>query len=181
MANVLYSLQTGLESDDLSVVTAKTGKRGLALVPKENPDVVIVDVRLPDMSGLEVFDKIKELAPKVPVVIITAFAATETAIEAMKRGAFEYLLKPVDRSVARLGMVMGLIGAGIKTFARLFYYTPLILLSGATYLTVIEPQLPALSLLFIRLNNQGAAIALIFFGFETLLNKSQQDVLNPED
>jgi len=95
-ANVLYSLQAGLETDDLTVVTAKTGKRGLSLVPKENPDVVIVDVRLPDMSGLEVFDKIKEIAPKVPVVIITAFAATDTAIEAMKRGAFEYLLKPVD-------------------------------------------------------------------------------------
>jgi nitrogen regulation protein NR(I) len=60
------------------------------------PDVVIVDVRLPDMSGLEVFDRIKEIAPRVPVIIITAFAATETAIEAMKRGAFEYLLKPVD-------------------------------------------------------------------------------------
>ncbi|MCE9561584.1 MAG: sigma-54 dependent transcriptional regulator [Planctomycetes bacterium] len=94
--NVLYSLQTGLETDDLSVVTAKTGKRGITLVPKENPDVVIVDVRLPDMSGLEVFDRIKEIAPKVPVIIITAFAATDTAIEAMKRGAFEYLLKPVD-------------------------------------------------------------------------------------
>jgi two-component system nitrogen regulation response regulator GlnG len=95
-SNLLYSLQAGLETDDLAVVTAKTGKRGLALVPKEDPDVVIVDVRLPDMSGLEVFDRIKELAPRVPVVIITAFAATETAIEAMKRGAFEYLLKPVD-------------------------------------------------------------------------------------
>jgi DNA-binding response OmpR family regulator len=95
-SNVLYSLQTGLESDELNVVTAKTGKRGITLVPKENPDVVIVDVRLPDMSGLEVFDKIKEIAPKVPVIIITAFAATDTAIEAMKRGAFEYLLKPVD-------------------------------------------------------------------------------------
>jgi nitrogen regulation protein NR(I) len=95
-ANVLYSLQTGLEADDLTVVTAKTGKRGLALVPKENPDVVIVDVRLPDMTGLEVFDRIKEIDPRVPVIVITAFAATETAIEAMKRGAFEYLLKPVD-------------------------------------------------------------------------------------
>jgi two-component system nitrogen regulation response regulator GlnG len=95
-ANLLYSLQAGLETDDLAVVTAKTGKRGLALIPKEAPDVVIVDVRLPDLSGLEVFDRIKEIAPRVPVIVITAFATTETAIEAMKRGAFEYLLKPVD-------------------------------------------------------------------------------------
>jgi nitrogen regulation protein NR(I) len=95
-ANLLYSLQAGLETDDLTVVTAKTGRRGLALIPKEAPDVVIVDVRLPDLSGLEVFDRIKEMAPRVPVIVITAFATTETAIEAMKRGAFEYLLKPVD-------------------------------------------------------------------------------------
>ncbi len=94
--NLLYSLQAGLETDDLTVVTAKTGKRGLALVPKELPDVVILDVRLPDMSGLDVFDQIQEIDPRLPVIIITAFAATETAIEAMKRGAFEYLLKPVD-------------------------------------------------------------------------------------
>ena len=95
-ANLLYSLQAGLESEDLAVVTAKTGKRGLVMIPKELPDAVIVDVRLPDLSGLEVFDRIKEMAPRIPVIVITAFTTTETAIEAMKRGAFEYLLKPVD-------------------------------------------------------------------------------------
>ncbi|MCI0703949.1 MAG: sigma-54 dependent transcriptional regulator [Planctomycetia bacterium] len=94
--NLLYSLQAGLETEELSVVTAKTGKQGLAAVAKANPDVVIVDVRLPDMSGLELFDKIKERDPRLPVIVVTAFAATETAIEAMKRGAFEYMLKPVD-------------------------------------------------------------------------------------
>ncbi len=95
-ANILYSLQAGLESEELTIVTAKTAKRGLALLAREMPDVVIVDVRLPDLSGLEVFDRIKEQAPRVPVIIITAYATTETAIEAMKRGAFDYLLKPVD-------------------------------------------------------------------------------------
>ena len=80
------------------------------------------------------------------------------------------LLKPVNRSVARLSAIIGLTGSGIKTMARLFYYTPLILLGGAPYLSAIEPaQLEALSLAFIKINNQGAAIALVFFGFETLL------------
>jgi hypothetical protein len=83
---------------------------------------------------------------------------------------FYDLLKPVDRSVARLSAIIGLTGSGIKTMARLFYYAPLILLGGAPYLSAIGPaQLEALSLAFIRINNQGAAIALIFFGFETLL------------
>lgn len=94
--NLLYSLQAGLETEELSVVTAKTAKQGLATLPKVRPDAAIVDVRLPDMSGLELFERIKGLDPRLPVVIITAFAATETAIEAMKRGAFEYMLKPVD-------------------------------------------------------------------------------------
>jgi two-component system nitrogen regulation response regulator GlnG len=94
--NLLYSLQAGLETEELTVATAKTAKQGLALIPKVSPDAVIVDVRLPDMSGLELFEKIKALDPRLPVVVITAFAATETAIEAMKRGAFEYMLKPVD-------------------------------------------------------------------------------------
>jgi len=80
------------------------------------------------------------------------------------------LLKPVNRSVARVSAIIGLTGSGIKTFARLFYYAPLILLGGASYLSVIEPvQLEALALASIKINNQGAAIALIFFGFETLL------------
>lgn len=80
------------------------------------------------------------------------------------------LLKPVNRSVARLSAIMGLTGCGIKTFARLFYYAPLILLGGAPYLSAIQPaQLEALSLAFIKLNNQGVNIGLIFFGFEMLL------------
>jgi hypothetical protein len=80
------------------------------------------------------------------------------------------LLKPVDRSIARLSLIMGLTGCGIKTLARLFYYAPLILLSGAPYLSAIPAvQLEALALAFIRINSQGAAIAVIFFGFETLL------------
>ncbi len=80
------------------------------------------------------------------------------------------LLKPVNRSVARISAIIGLTGCGIKTMARLFYVVPLILLGGASYLSAIQPaQLEALSLAFIDINSQGAAIGLIFFGFQTLL------------
>ncbi len=94
--NVLFSMEEGLKSDVLDVITARTAKEGLELVRRERPDAVILDVRLPDMSGLDAFDRLRQVDPRLPVVVITAFAATETAIEAMKRGAFEYLLKPVD-------------------------------------------------------------------------------------
>jgi hypothetical protein len=80
------------------------------------------------------------------------------------------LLKPVNRSLARTAAVIGVTGSGIKMFARLFFYAPLILLGGAPYLAVIEPaQLEAIAYAALRLNSQGAAIALVFFGFETVM------------
>lgn len=84
---------------------------------------------------------------------------------------FYDLLKPVNRSVARLCAIIGFTGCGIKTMARLFFYAPLLLLGGGASLSAFPPaQLEALALAFIRINNQGAAIALIFFGFEALLH-----------
>jgi DNA-binding NtrC family response regulator len=94
--NVLYSLEKSLQSDTLEVLTARTARQGIEMVQRRQPDAVLLDVRLADMSGLEAFDRIRQIDPRLPVIIITAFASTETAIEAMKRGAFEYLLKPVD-------------------------------------------------------------------------------------
>ena len=94
--NVLYSLGKRLRSESLEVFVASTGLQGIDLVKQLNPDVVLLDVRLPDMSGLDAFEEIRKYDSRLPVVIITAHATTETAIEAMKRGAFEYLLKPLD-------------------------------------------------------------------------------------
>jgi hypothetical protein len=94
----------------------------------------------------------------------------EMAAQAVASMMFYDLLKPVNRSVARASLILGLTGCGIKTMARLFYYTPLILLGGASYLAAMTPaQLEALSLAFVRINSQGAAIGVVFFGFEGLL------------
>ncbi|HXY35386.1 MAG TPA: sigma-54 dependent transcriptional regulator [Planctomycetaceae bacterium] len=94
--NLQYSLVKSLSSETLEVATAGTARQGIDAVRRQNPDVVILDVRLPDMTGLEAFDEIRRIDPRLPVIIITAFSTADTAIEAMKRGAFEYLLKPVD-------------------------------------------------------------------------------------
>lgn len=94
----------------------------------------------------------------------------EMVAQAGVTALFYDLLKPVNRSAARASLILGLMGCGIKTMARLFYYVPLILLGGASHLSALQPaQLAALSLAFIRINNQGAAIGLIFFGFEGLI------------
>src|SRR5262249_11187061 len=94
--NVLYSLEKALSGETFRVRTARTAREGIEAVREQPPDAVILDVRLPDLSGLEAFDQMRSINPRLPVIVITAHAATETAIEAMKRGAFEYLLKPVD-------------------------------------------------------------------------------------
>jgi nitrogen regulation protein NR(I) len=94
--NVRYSLEKGLRSATLKVLTAATAGEGIEQVRQQAPDAVILDVRLPDQSGLDAFDQIRRLDARLPVIIITAFATTDTAIEAMKRGAFDYLLKPLD-------------------------------------------------------------------------------------
>jgi Domain of unknown function (DUF4386) len=80
------------------------------------------------------------------------------------------LLKPVNRSVSLLGAVLSLIGCGIKTFSRLFYFAPLLVLGGTHYLSVFSrEQLDAVAILFLRVNDIGAGIALVFFGFYAIL------------
>jgi two-component system nitrogen regulation response regulator GlnG len=94
--NIVYSIESCLSSPELEVISAGTARAGIDLVREQQPDTVILDVRLPDLSGLEAHDRIRTLDPRLPVIMLTAFARPETAIEAMQRGAFEYLLKPVD-------------------------------------------------------------------------------------
>ena len=94
--NVRYSLENALTSETLSVLTASTAKQGINMARDQKPDAVLLDVRLPDMSGLDAFVAIHEADSQLPVILMTAFTTTDTAIEAMKRGAFDYLTKPVD-------------------------------------------------------------------------------------
>lgn len=94
--NIVFSIKETLSSPQLAVLAASTAREGLDMVRLRRPDAVILDVRLPDQSGLETYDKIRAIDPRLPVIIMTAFAKTDTAIEAMCRGAYEYLVKPVD-------------------------------------------------------------------------------------
>jgi DNA-binding NtrC family response regulator len=104
--NIAFTLCETLASDELRVISASTAREGIDAVRARRPDAVLLDVRLPDMSGLDAFQRMHEINPRVPVIIMTAFATTDVAIEAMRRGAFDYFVKPVDlaslrQSVAR--------------------------------------------------------------------------------
>jgi two-component system nitrogen regulation response regulator GlnG len=85
-----------LKGIEVELLVAATAGEGIALLKSGEPDVVLLDVMLPDMSGIEACRQIHAIAPKVPVIFITAGGSSDTAIEAMKLGAFDYLLKPLD-------------------------------------------------------------------------------------
>ena len=78
------------------VWTAATGEAALGMVKERLPDLVIMDVRMPGMSGFETFQLMHQIEPRLPVIIMTAYGTTDTAIEATKLGAFDYILKPFD-------------------------------------------------------------------------------------
>jgi DNA-binding NtrC family response regulator len=94
--NIVSIVSETLASPKLRVLSAETAARGIRTFSSERPDAVLLDLRLPDMSGLDTFDIMSKLDPRTPIVIMTALARTETAIDAMSRGAFECLIKPVD-------------------------------------------------------------------------------------
>ncbi|MBY0523585.1 MAG: response regulator, partial [Gemmataceae bacterium] len=93
---VRYTFRRIFEGNKRTVVTAITAGEGLAKFHAQRPDVVVLDLQLPDRSGLDVFRDIHALDPRRPIVFITAHGTTDTAIEAMKGGAFDYLVKPID-------------------------------------------------------------------------------------
>lgn len=80
----------------MEIIRAATAAEGRELIKSEEPDVVLLDVRLPDESGLEAFTGIQALDRQLPVIFITASGASDTAIQAMRLGAFDYLPKPLD-------------------------------------------------------------------------------------
>ncbi|GAK60317.1 sigma-54 dependent DNA-binding response regulator [Candidatus Vecturithrix granuli] len=92
--NILTTLEIYLEELGFSVQTAITGSEGVEKFIKQKPEMVFLDMKLPDLNGLEVLKKIMETDIPTNVIIITAYAAIDTAVKAIKQGAFEYLPKP---------------------------------------------------------------------------------------
>jgi len=98
---ILLAFRRAFRPAGLELVTAETAAEGLALAEQRRPDVVVLDVQLPDMGGLDLFRRLRALDARTPVIFITGKAATDTAIEAMKLGAYDYLYKPVELTQLR--------------------------------------------------------------------------------
>ena len=95
-ADVLYSFRRIFDSPDIELSTAGSGEEALRLLPELKPDLVLMDVRMGGMTGLETLRALRKTDPKLLVILMTAYGTTQTAIEAMKLGAYDYLLKPFD-------------------------------------------------------------------------------------
>jgi DNA-binding NtrC family response regulator len=95
-ADVQYSFQRIFDSPEIELTAASSGEEGLRLIPKLNPDLVIMDIRMGGITGMETLRRIRQMDSKLLVILMTAYGTTQTAIEAMKLGAYDYLLKPFD-------------------------------------------------------------------------------------
>ena len=122
--DVQYSFRRIFDSPEIELTTAASGEEGLKLITRLKPDLVIMDVRMGGISGLETLRRIREIDSKLLVILMTAYGTSQTAIEAMKLGAYDYLLKPFD-----VPKLKELISAALKTardMKQVVSYQPLL-------------------------------------------------------
>jgi two-component system nitrogen regulation response regulator GlnG len=93
---IQHAFRKAFRAPEHEVLSAGAAAEGLELLRRKIPDVVILDVHLPDSDGLKTFEKVKAFDARIPVILITGHGTTELAIAAMKQGAFDYLLKPLE-------------------------------------------------------------------------------------
>ena len=94
--SVVHFIRAACKELELTVHAAEDGEEGLAMLKRHQPDAILLDVMLPGMTGLELFQKVRRLDERIPVIVITAGGESDAAIEAMKLGALDFLLKPLD-------------------------------------------------------------------------------------
>jgi DNA-binding NtrC family response regulator len=113
-------VQLSFPAPEHRVVVVETGAAGIASVRSEPPDAILLDLRLPDQSGLEVHQAIRAIDARIPVIFVTMTKTADAAIEAMKQGAFDYLAKPLD-----LAQMQRVVGEALEVAARM--RTPVLL------------------------------------------------------
>jgi two-component system nitrogen regulation response regulator GlnG len=122
--DVRYSIQRIFDTPEIEVSTASSGEEGLKLIPKIKPDLVLMDVRMGGINGLETLRRIRASDSKLLVILMTAYGTTQTTIEAMKLGAYDYLLKPFD--IAKLKEIVGNALKAARDMKQVVSYQPLL-------------------------------------------------------
>lgn len=122
--DVQYSFRRLFDSPEVELTTASSGEEGLQIIPQLRPDLVLMDIRMGGMNGLETLRRIRQIDAKLPVIMMTAYGTTQTAIEAMKLGAYDYLLKPFD--VPKLKHIVFDALAAARAMKQVVSYQPLL-------------------------------------------------------
>ena len=94
--NYLRVLSAVLEDEDYEVLTAQGGQEALEILKSSDLDLILTDMKMPAMNGIELLEKIKVMDPDLPVIMMTAHGTIDKAVEAMQKGAYSYILKPFD-------------------------------------------------------------------------------------
>ena len=155
-ADVRYSFERifGQEAG-LELHTAGSGEEALELIPQLRPDLVIMDVRMGGLTGIETLQRLREFDSKTPVILMTAFGTTQTAIAAMKHGAYDYVLKPFD--VPKLKELVANALAAARAMKEVVSYEPL--LEKEDYDLGIIGQSPAMQEVFKTIGQLAASDA----------------------
>jgi DNA-binding NtrC family response regulator len=101
MRDILSNL---ISSDGYKAITASNGRKALIKTRAHSPDLVLLDVRLPEIDGLKVLEEIKKMDKNIPIIMLTAYEDVKSAVQAMKSGAFDYITKPFDNEEMALNI-----------------------------------------------------------------------------
>ncbi len=110
----LMTLKTIVDSWGHFVETAKDGQKAIDQIKENSFDLILMDVRMAGMSGIEALKRIKAYNPAIPILIMTAYSSVDSAVEAIKSGAYDYLTKPLDFETLRLTIERSIEHAGLK-------------------------------------------------------------------
>jgi len=111
---IRWSLKERLTREGYAVTEAEDGRSAAAALDREAPDLVLLDMRLPDTDGLSILRGVQERYPELPVIVITAYSTVDTAVEAMKLGAYDYVAKPFNMDELAITVKRALEASGLR-------------------------------------------------------------------
>lgn len=103
-ANMRWALEKAMKKEGYATISEGDGESGLQAATEKSPDLVLCDLKMPGMDGLELLGKLKNNNPALPVIMISGYGTVETAVQAMKMGANDFILKPFDIEAVRLAV-----------------------------------------------------------------------------
>ncbi|TVR51794.1 MAG: sigma-54-dependent Fis family transcriptional regulator [Puniceicoccaceae bacterium] len=162
-SEIRYSLKRVLNTRGFETLEAGSGEDGIKAVKERTPSVVFLDIRMGGMGGLETLQHLRAAAPQLPIILMTAYGTAQTAIEAMKYGAFDYLMKPFD-SAKVLALIEGALKA-VEDRRRAGGYRPSV--NTEDYKEGLVGNAPAMQEVFKTIGQVAASDATVLISGES--------------